>query len=187
MALPGAYCLTYADWLEFPDDGRLYEIIEGELFVAPPPSIEHQRISRELGYRLMQYLRATGAGEVLSAPVGLRLHDQIIVEPDLLVVLAANAGRVGEQAVDGPADLVVEILSPGTAGRDLGAKRAAYEASGVSEYWVVDPERQRVEVLVLEGGAYVRHGLYRRLDDLSSHVLPDLSVALRGIFPAREA
>jgi Uma2 family endonuclease len=185
VALPGVYRLTFQDWLAFPDDGRLYELIQGEVHVTPPPGIEHQRISRDLEFKLLTFLRERAAGEVLDAPVGVRLSDEDVFEPDLVVVLAEHADRIGAQVIDGAPDLVVEILSPGTAGRDLGPKRQAYLRAGVPEYWIVDPASQAIEVLALERGEYVRSGLYRRGDTLRSPLLAGLEIALQEIFAAR--
>ena len=179
-----AYQLTYKDWLGFPDDGRAYELLEGELIVTPPPSIGHQRISRELEFRLLQHLRATGAGEVLDAPVGVRLSDTVVLEPDLLVVLREHASRIGAQVIEGAPDLVVEILSPGSAVRDLGVKRRAYEVGGVTEYWIVDPVNRSIEVLALEQGAYARHGIYAATDTLTSRLLGGFSMSVGDVFPA---
>jgi Uma2 family endonuclease len=184
-AIPGVYRLTYADWASSPDDGLRREIIDGELYVTPPPSIEHQRISREIEFRLHRLLTEADLGEVFDAPVGLCLDDENVFEPDLVVVLKGSKARIAEQAVMGPADVVIEILSPGTARRDLTTKRAAYETHGVREYWIVDPEAQAIEVLALESLRYVRHGLYRRRDTLTSSVLPGLSMLLAEVFPAR--
>jgi Uma2 family endonuclease len=180
--LPSVYRLTYRDWLGFPDDGKLYELIRGELFVNPPPSIRHQRVSREIQLRLIRQLEDGLRGEVLNAPVGVRLADEDVLEPDLVVVLPEHADRVGEQAIMGAPDLVVEILSPGSAGRDLGAKRDAYERAGVPEYWIVDPAAATIEVLALAGGSYERHGLFRRTDALRSRLLPDLRLDLSDVF-----
>ena len=182
VSLPGVYRLTYREWLGFPDDGRLYELLGGDLLVSPPPSVRHQRISREIQVRLIRHLEAGQRGEVFNAPLGVRLTDEDVVEPDLAVVLAEHASRVGEQAIDGAPDLVVEILSPGSARRDLGTKRDAYQRAGVAEYWIVDPESEAVEVLALVGGAFERHGLFRSKDALSSRLLPDLAIDLGAVF-----
>jgi Uma2 family endonuclease len=182
--VPSVYRLTYADWLRFPDDGLRYEIIEGELFVTPPPSIEHQRASRNLALALASFLKRDARGEVLYAPVGVRLGNEDIVEPDLIVVLKGHESRIGASAIEGAPDLVVEILSPGSARRDLGVKREKYRAAGVAEYWIVDPANTSVEVLALEQGQYVRHGLYRRDNTLRSRLLDGLEIALNDVFPA---
>jgi Uma2 family endonuclease len=189
-ALPGVYSLAYADWLDSPDDGLRREIIEGELFVTPPPNIDHQRISRDIEYRLHTFLTKSKTGEVFDAPVGMRLSDRDVFEPDLLVVLHDGLATIDKRAILGPADVVIEILSPGTARRDLGAKREAYESFGVREYWIVDPEAQAIEVLALERLAhearvYVRHGLYRRNETLTSRVLTTFELVLEEVFPAR--
>lgn len=180
--VPLVYRLTYADWAASPDDGLRREIIGGELFVTPPPAIKHQRISREIEFRLLNYLREGDRGEVLNAPVGLRLSDEDVVEPDLVVVLTESRATIGEQAIFGAADLVVEILSPGTAKRDLFVKRALYESSGVREYWIVDPEGRTVEVLRLDGAVYVRFGIFEREHTLTSSVLAGFELPLPKVF-----
>ncbi len=180
--LPGAYRLTYQDWLQTPDHGWLYEIVEGELVVSPPPAIRHQRVSRRIGFLLFTYLQERDLGEMLHAPVGVRLADDTVLEPDLIVVRPENAPRIAEHAIEGPPDLVVEILSPGTASRDLGRKRVLYEAHGVPEYWIVDPESRSVEVLALSAGRYARHGLFRMGTTLRSATFPDFALPLDGVF-----
>jgi Uma2 family endonuclease len=179
--IPAGYRLTYADWLEYPEDGRLYEIIGGELFVSPTPAIRHQRISARLFASLHAHLRA-GLGEVFHPPTGVRLSDQDVPEPDLVVVLAANAGLIGEQVIEGPPDLVVEILSPGTAGRDLITKRELYARAGIPEYWIVDPLAEQVEVLALRHDSYITLGRFGRNELLRAAILPDLRIGLDQVF-----
>jgi Uma2 family endonuclease len=183
-SVPSAYLVTYEDWLALPDDHR-YELIDGELFMSPSPNIGHQRVLRDLAFILVNHLRQSGRGELLFAPTGVRLDERSVLEPDLLVVLRDHASRVATQVIDGPPDLVVEILSPGTARRDLGIKREKYRSTAVPEYWIVDPINARVEVLVLENDDYVRFGMFSRSDTLRSRVLADLAIALCDVFPAR--
>jgi Uma2 family endonuclease len=182
VILPAAYRLTYADWLRLPDDGRISEIIDGDLFVTPTSSIQHQRISRKIAMHVAAFLERSGRGELFYAPTGVRISDDSVVEPDLLVVLQEHRDRIGDQVIDGPPDIVVEILSPGTARRDLVTKREIYSLAGIPEYWIVDSEAANVEVLVLERGAYSRAGLYRRAEALRSPLLPDLDLPLTEIF-----
>jgi Uma2 family endonuclease len=182
--VPSEYLLAYDDWYRIADEGKLCELIDGELFMSPTPSIGHQRASRELLVAIESYLRRASNGEVFHAPTGVRLGDKTVLEPDLLVVLNEHASRVGEQVVVGAPDLVVEILSPGTARRDLGIKRDKYRDTGVPEYWIVDALNTSIEVLVLERGAYVRFGLFQRGDVLRSRVLPGFEVPVTDVFPA---
>lgn len=181
--VPATYRLTFEDWRRFPDDGNLYEIIEGELFVSPPPTLRHQRIGRNLLRFLDRYLEVRSRGEIFYAPAGVRLSDEDVVEPDLVVLLREHADRAADDAyVLGAPDLVVEILSPGTAGRDLGSKRALYESAGVPEYWIVDPVGATIQVLALEEGIYREAALYRRGDTLISPLLPELEIPVSEIF-----
>jgi Uma2 family endonuclease len=181
IAVPLAYRLTISDWLESPEDRRC-ELIEGELHVVPPPAIRHQRVSRRLLGPLQAHVELNRLGEVFYSPTGVRFSDETAVEPDLTLVLAAHADRVREQWVEAPPDLVVEILSPGTARRDLVLKRELYQSSSVPEYWVVDPEAQTVEVLTLRAGRYERFGLFGRADRLRSALLPGLEIPLAEVF-----
>jgi Uma2 family endonuclease len=120
---------------------------------------------------------------VLFAPVGVRLSDEDVLEPDIVVLLAEHVGRIEEQAIVGPPDMVVEILSAGTARRDLSKKRATYESAGVQEYWIVDPESVSIDLLVLDSGSYRRSGLFRKGDVLRSPLLPGLEIRIDGVFP----
>ena len=183
VAVPGVYRLTYADWLAFPNESHRYEVIDGDLFVTPPPAIVHQRVSREIEFALLTFLRESRRGEVLYAPVGVKLDDSNVLEPDLVVVLNHKAHLIGKQVISGPPDVVVEILSPGSARRDLGVKRDAYERGGIEEYWIVDPESRSIEVLALGDQGYERAGLYREAQVLHSRVLPGFDLVLKTVFP----
>lgn len=179
---PEAQRRTVGDWTRSPDDGRLHELLEGELVAIPLPNIEHQRVSRELGYSINSYLRRTGQGEVFHAPVGVRLSEDTVVEPDLVVVLQQHAGRIQERYIAGPPDIVIEILSPGNARRDLHLKRALYQRFGVPEHWIVDPAARMIEILTLGNGELSRAAFLGDGDVLASQVLPELSIELGAVF-----
>lgn len=184
--LPPAYLLTWNDWLELPDrDGCDYEILGGELYMSLSPSMRHQRVCRNLMFLVETYLRRTGHGELFPDATAVRLSPRDVVLPDLLVVLAGHEGIIEEKCIAGAPDLVVEILSPGTARRDLGVKRSLYEHSGVAEYWIVDPIGEKAQVYVLVEGAHRCHGSFSRDEHLRSAILPDLEIPLAEIFPSR--
>ncbi|MEM9453136.1 MAG: Uma2 family endonuclease [Myxococcota bacterium] len=182
VLLPGVYRLTYNDWLELPHEQYLYELIDGELLVSTTPSIKHQRICPEIQVELVNHARRHGEGEVFQAPTGVRLSDNDVVEPDLIVVMPNSSATIGAQAIEGAPDLVVEVLSPGTAHRDLGRKRELYERAGVREYWIVDPESRSIEVLGMRNGAYIQVGLHKVGDILSSRVLPLFELEITDLF-----
>jgi Uma2 family endonuclease len=144
MALPQ---ITWQEVQQLPDDGNRYEAIEGNLYVTPAPSIRHQRISLRLERALIAILVDPGHGELLHAPVGVEFPDTGEgVQPDILFVSNERRGIVADKWLMGPPDLVIEILSPGTARRDRGVKLHLYERQRVSQYWVVDPDGEAVEV-----------------------------------------
>ncbi|MBK8975494.1 MAG: Uma2 family endonuclease [Planctomycetes bacterium] len=134
--------LTYADYLAFPDDGQRHELLAGVHVVNPAPRTRHQLALVELLAALRELLRSRAAGFVLPAPIDVRLSDEDGVQPDLAVVLRGSHARVRERGIDGPPDLVVEILSRATRRLDLGPKRDRYELLGVGEYWIVDLDRR---------------------------------------------
>src|SRR5690606_19500692 len=170
------------DWLALPEGGAFQELIDGDLVMTPSPSIEHQRIVARLLVRLAAYLADAGGGEVFPAPTGVRLSEHDILEPDLLVILPTGSARATERLIEGPPDLVIEVLSPGSAGRDLGEKSAIYERSGVAEYWIVDPVARRVEVLVADSAGFAR---LPADEAVQSRTLVGLELSLEEIFGVR--
>jgi Uma2 family endonuclease len=150
-AMPPTYSpdarLTYNDFVLLPDDGLRHEIIDGVHYVTPSPTRRHQRISRRLCFALDSYLREhPSAGEVFYAPFDVVISNWDVVEPDLLVIAGDQEAILTESNVQGAPALVIEILSPGTRTRDEQIKRRLFERSGVREYWLVDPLRNRITV-----------------------------------------
>jgi Uma2 family endonuclease len=146
---------TYDDLREMPDDRQRYEIINGELIVAPAPTSGHQRVLAQLYRQLDDHVHETGEGEVFFAPFDVKLGRFDIAEPDI-VFLAASRPRVpdSDNAIGYPPDLVVEVLSPSSRSTDRVKKMALYARSGVREYWIVDPERRTLVVNALDGEDY---------------------------------
>ena len=174
--------LTYEDYVLMPDDGQRHELIDGELFVVPAPATRHQLISGNLYLILAPYVRARNAGTVAYAPLDVRLSPIDVVQPDLIFVKAENAARITGQAVEGPPDLAVEILSDSNRRHDEVTKRALYERFGVPEYWLIDPDARTVNVLRLTEGAYSSAVMLREGDTLTSPLFPGLEISLTSIF-----
>ena len=152
---------TYADYAALPDDGNRYEIIAGVLYTTPAPGAGHQSVSARLVTFLVTHVEFAGLGRVFAAPVDVELAPDTVVQPDIVVILSANLDRITPSRIIGAPDLVVEILSPGTAGYDRREKQDAYARAGVGEYWIVDPGAQTVELLTLDQGGYRSHGVFR--------------------------
>ena len=177
--------LTYDDFLLFPDDGKRHELIDGEHYVTPSPNTRHQRISGKLHLALQVHLQAHPLGEVFYAPLDIVLSQHDVVEPDLFYLSHERAAAVlTAQNARGAPELVVEIASTSTRRRDETIKRRLYERDGVSEYWLVDPERDSIRVYRREGDRFGRavELTSERADVLTTPLLPGLEIVLTGIF-----
>jgi Uma2 family endonuclease len=184
MSLPRRVRFNYDDFLLFPHDGKRHEIIDGDHFVTPAPNTKHQRVSGNLLTALMNFLKVQKSGAVFAAPYDVVLSDEDIVEPDLLFVSAARSTIITEKNIQGPPDLVVEILSSSTRKTDEIIKRKLYERYGVREYWIVDPELETVKIYRLNDEGYIRPTeLAREANEiLSTPLLPDFRMPLADLF-----
>jgi Uma2 family endonuclease len=133
------------DIWDTPDDGNRYEVIDGALHVSPPPSYRHQRVVVLLLLRLGAYVEQRRLGQVLTAPLGVKLDDDTGVQPDLIFVSTARSDIIAERGLEGAPDLVVEVLSPSTRARDRGVKMGRYAAARIPVYWIVDPVTCTIE------------------------------------------
>ena len=173
---------TYADLAELPEDesGNRYEIIDGVLYVTPSPIPLHERLGIRLTLRFGHYVEANDLGEIFGAPVDVVLPTGEVVIPDLLFIRKDRLHIVGPKAIEGPPDLVIEILSPSTRSRDLGKKKRLYARFGVREYRIVDPIARGISIYVLRNGRYEllpqEGGIAR------STVLPGLSIDVAALF-----
>jgi len=178
--------LTVAEFEALPlprPEGVYYELLDGEVVVSEgAPALDHQVIQMNLILLLGAHLRATGRGAILAQPTGTVLGQHTVVLPDLLVVLNENRSICREDGVYGPPDLVIEIVSPGSATRDFHTKREIYAAQGVREYWVVDPKARSILQHALEQRRWRTVGLHEGKAVFRPVVLPDLEVPLAEVF-----
>ncbi len=173
--------LTYEDYRHTPDDVR-YELLDGELVMSPAPKEIHQRIDMDLGRLIGNFVAENHLGRVYSAPFDVVLSDVDVVQPDLLFVSNERAYIITPDNVQGPPDLVVEIISPSTAERDRTLKRARYAQHGVREYWLVDPDTRTVTVLLLGAAGFTVVARSGTDQTLTSPTLPGFTANLDDIF-----
>jgi Uma2 family endonuclease len=140
-----------ADYNALPDEPRC-ELLYGRFVLMTSPVVRHQDVVLRLA-RLLLDFADTHAGRAIMAPMDVRLADHSVVQPDVLYVTSGNLSVLHER-VRGAPDLVIEVLSPSTARRDLGEKLKLYAESGIREYWVVDPVGKAIEFLVADAGAF---------------------------------
>jgi Uma2 family endonuclease len=171
----------YEDLERLPDDGKRYEIVEGELYEMPSPTLYHALAIRNLLFLLGPVIEALG-GWLLTAPLDVFFQGADPVQPDLVVLLPGGKAQPFAQGVQGPPDLLIEILSPSNRGHDLLTKRALYARAGVREYWIVDPVQRTVELLALDRDAFHSVQTASGDDSVVSLVLADTTVPVAGIF-----
>jgi Uma2 family endonuclease len=171
---------TYEDLRNTPDDGKRYEIIDGELIVSAAPVKKHQWLLYLLTRAFGDHVDRRKLGRIYFAPVDVKLFDDY-VEPDLIFIRKDRLGIYEESIVDGPPDAVLEILSPTTRHRDLGVKRALYERARVPEYWIADPDKPELLLFVLNAEGRSEQALPEN-GSLRSRVLPGFAIDFRRLF-----
>lgn len=186
---------TYADYLTWQVQERL-ELVKGRLFkMSPAPLRYHQELSGALFWELKTYLKKKPC-KVFHAPFDVRLpksptehrDEQVytVVQPDISVV--CDRSKLDRRGCLGAPDLIIEILSPATAAKDVKDKFALYEESGVREYWLVYPGESVLEVFTLnEQGTYSLDKIYTREDTVRVGIFEDLQIDLCDIFEEEEA
>ena len=144
--------MTYEEFLAWADEDTLAEWVDGEVIMTSPASNRHQDLVGFLGSVLRLFVEAHQLGIVRDAPFQMKLEHGH--EPDLLFLAQEHIGRLRRNYLEGPADLVIEIISPESAGRDHGEKFYEYAQGGVAEYWLIDPEACWAEFYRLDGRRY---------------------------------
>lgn len=165
----------YTRWLQLPDDGNRYEVINGVLYMTTAPSFFHQWIISRIIRQLQTQLEDPQIALVAFAPIGLLMPGCDPVQPDIVVVRMADRGMIYDRRINGVPALIVEVLSPSNAEKDTEIKRAAYAHAGVPEYWIVRPTERDVLVLTQPDGTlgtYLQATTIAQANDLASPTLP---------------
>lgn len=146
MGMPAQHTDWTADMARaLPDDGKRYEVLEGELCVSPAPDFDHQFVVLTLAGQLERYVTSHALGWVLISPADVEFSPRRLVQPDVFVASRTSAGRPRSWRDIRTLSLVVEVLSPSTARADRTRKRSVYQSEQIPEYWIVDPHGRVVE------------------------------------------
>ena len=180
MALQTTTRLTYD---ELPDDGKRYEIIDGELYVNASPVPRHQDIVGNLYFALRVWFKANG-GKVFVAPLDVVFDTWNVVEPDIVAINPNRMAILGEKNVQGAPSLVIEVLSDGSRRADEIGKHKLYEQGGVDEYWIVDPELELVKIYRRTTTAFARVAEIGTEDGgaITTPLLPGFSLDVADVF-----
>lgn len=174
---------TYDDYLHLPDDGYRYEIIEGELYVANAPSLDHQFACMEIAFHMKRHADISKLGYVITAPFEVHLSDVTRpVQPDVLFIRTDRWPGARAKFFRGAPDIVVEVVSPSSHRLDRQIKFAAYEKAGVPEYWIVNLRTRSVEVYVLSEGEYNIVTEFVEDEVIESSILTGIGIITSSLF-----
>jgi Uma2 family endonuclease len=173
--------LTVEDYRLLPETGPRYQLIEGDLYMAPAPNRFHQDIVGNLYLIIRTYLQKHPRGKVYMSPFDVYLDEINAHQPDILYVSKGNRVLTPAGAQGAP-DFVAEVLSPKTAHLDKKSKRRVFARCGVKEYWIVDPETQLVHVYFLQQDPERPLATYGIKDTFASPHFPGLKFKGKAIF-----
>jgi Uma2 family endonuclease len=167
---------------------RLVELTDGSVEVLPMPTSSHQRILLFLFAQLQAFVVPRKLGEVLCAALRVKIREGKFREPDLVFMSEEHRDRIGEEYWEG-ADLVIEVVSKDAESRkrDLQQKPLDYSEGGISEYWIVDPQENRITVLALQGDGYQEHGVFTKGEIATSKLLNGFAVNVTDVFDAAKS
>jgi Uma2 family endonuclease len=152
--------ISFEEFIARPDDDAHIEWVDGRMVPMPAVGVLHGDVADFLQMLLRHWVESRKLGVVFSEPVLMKLGGDLPARsPDVMFLSNANLSRQKMTYIDGPADLVVEVISPGSGGRDRGEKFFEYEQGGVGEYWVIDADRKQAE-------------FYQRGEDGIYHLVP---------------
>ncbi len=179
--------MTYADLqeLDLPEgDTGIYELLNGEIMRRSSPNIPRQRVSLKLIRHLDRYNEEKQLGELFHAPYDVCLDENNAgIQPDILFVShERNFVILDNNGIVGVPDLIIEILSKGTAGKDRGIKKDIYEQFAVREYWIVDPQARSIEVYQIQDNRYRLCSFAAEEGTIQSSVLTDLELDVSTVF-----
>ena len=178
---PNAPELTERDYYNLPEGGS-YQLIEGDLYMAPAPNLHHQTILGNLAFALRSYLEQNPIGILFQAPTDVFFSRQSIWQPDLFIVLNARRHILTIRRCEGAPDFVAEIVSPSSQDLDLHTKKAVYAREGVTEYWILDPETKETLIYRFEVNANDPVVRMRSPGKIVSPLFPRLSIDLDNLF-----
>lgn len=180
MATRGVRFLASDIW-DAPDNGKKYEVIDGDLYVSPAPDWQHQLELNRLNIAVSVWGQMHNLGYVVTAPTGVVLDYENGVEPDLLFISHARSHIIARRGVEGAPDLIVEVLSPSTEARDRGLKLRRYAAAGVDHYWIMDTDGPRIEERVLGEDGYRVVGTFGPGEIFRPMLFPGLEIPLADL------
>ncbi len=176
--------VSLAELERWPEDGRRYELYDGEVCEVHSPILLHQIVAGRLYATLNDHVREHG-GIVVFAPLDIVLTDYDVVQPDLLLFTKEREDLLDLRRANRVApDLAIEILSPSTAANDRGRKMQLLARHRVREFWLVDPETATIEVYPLNGQQFAVASTASGRERVRSPLLPEIALVPADLVPA---
>lgn len=173
---------TVEDYLALPND-VVAELIDGELYVTPAPSLDHQDVAGALYLALRLFVEPTKWGRAYISPVDVYLPSGDIVQPDVIAIRQERM-QIAQNVVRGIPDVAIEVISPSRPERDRFVKKQLFAVNGVPEYWIVDPAARSIEVFQLDNGVYAPAGWFTGEATVVSPTVTGLEIPLTSVFRA---
>lgn len=159
--------VTYDIYADMPDDGKRYEVDDGQLeLMSPAPAPKHQLVINEIVFKLNQSCRSDYI--IFTAPVDVILSKIEVRQPDIVMVHCSRKSIITRRGIEGPPDLVMEVVSPHSRKRDKVRKPKAYAKYGVPEYWIIDPANRTIEQFILDEDKYELTEVYEEDEPIRS-------------------
>jgi Uma2 family endonuclease len=177
-----AELLTAEDYRALPEGGPRYQLVDGELHMAPAPNSYHQEIVWNLSQILGSYIRERPVGRIYLAPYDVYLSEHDVVQPDLLFLSKDRQHLRKEDGLHGPPDLVIEVISVSTSQLDKKSKRAIYARCGVKEMWLIDPILQQIHLYEFARDPAKAVRVVEDDETFESALLPGLKVSAADVF-----
>jgi len=174
---------TYSDYRLLPDNGKRYELIDGDLIMMPSQTVLHQDVLASLLLWLFDFVKKNAAGEVLIAPLDVVLSKYDVVQPDIFFISKKNRHIITQPCIRGMPGLIAEVLLPKRIRHDRTVKRKLYARYGLPELWLVGPAKRCVEVYRLQDGELQRVHTLAGNQKLTSPLLPGFEITVNSIFP----
>ena len=171
---------TEADYFRLPESNKIIELSEGRLIISPSPTTQHQMILGSFFSTLRTYVTSNKLGMIVISPMDVRLRKGIIRQPDIIFMSNEHLDRISNKRWGIP-DLAIEVSSPGTKKEDRKDKYTEYEKAGIKEYWIIDPNKQTVEVFTLENATYKIFGRWGIGEIAKSKLLDGFEVKIDDV------
>jgi Uma2 family endonuclease len=167
------------------EEGYFYELINGNIVKKQAPSPLHQEAVGNIHVAFHTFIKEKQIGKCYTAPIDVFFDKYNNTQPDILFIKKDRQFIVTKHGIEGHPDLIVEVLSPSSFKNDRISKKALYLQFGVSEYWIVDPIYQSVEVFNLENGIYELKHFIVESGEVESKILEGFKMDIKNIFEAQ--